>query len=505
MLWWDWNELVLHRYTPYPSLSDLAYATTPALTIVGLFYYRSDSPSRPVTLMQLGDLGLLMCAATISTALLLYNPEQAANQSPLYVWTALAHTIMHVSALLFGMLRMWQVPRGDGRRLVLMTLLAAITSQTLGATLYSRGLLIGVWTTGSNVDALWVLTFAFVIVATIVELHRTSTEQVPQDLPEMDGAVTVGSVAVVGLTLLVTHHHGTSSQFHIMGFGLIGLAVALGARYRGSTLIERELKARLVRLNASLEQRVEVRTAELKVARDAALEASRSKSRFLANMSHELRTPLSGVLGYAELIGEELAEGDVQAAAADAQHVHIAGSQLMHLINELLDLARVESGKDPIQCEETALNEVFDELRVLTAPLIRANENTLEVFIHSDVPALFTDHGRLRQIVLNLLSNANKFTTAGSIRLAATFEDNWVTITVTDSGVGMRKEALNRIFEPFERAHDAEDAPTPGTGLGLSISHSLAELLGGGLHATSELGEGTTMILTLPLRSPACS
>ncbi len=238
--------------------------------------------------------------------------------------------------------------------------------------------------------------------------------------------------------------------------------------------------------------------------KDKAEEASRAKSAFLANMSHELRTPLNAVIGYSEMLIEDPAAMGQPEALADIRRIHAAGRNLLTLINDVLDLSKIEAGKLTLHYEEfdlvTLSREVFDTVR----PLASKNEVHLELDSPHATLKLHADPTKVRQTLVNLLGNACKFTVRGEVRLRLGTEavdgQPWVIIQVTDTGIGMTKDQLGRLFQAFSQAEDSTSRKFGGTGLGLAISRKLTEAMGGQLQATSVLNQGSTFTVRLPTR-----
>ncbi len=247
----------------------------------------------------------------------------------------------------------------------------------------------------------------------------------------------------------------------------------------------------------------------LEEARDQAMQATRAKSRFLANMSHELRTPLNAIIGYSEMLEEDAEERGDQAAMADLARIHTAGHHLLSLINEILDLAKIEVGKMDLYLEDIDLPVLFDQIIDTVRPLTESNGNRLQVDIPPDLGIYHSDQTKLRQIVLNLLSNAAKFTEQGTVRLMARREQRagrgWLCIEVADTGIGMTPEQLDRVFDEFAQADASTTRKYAGTGLGLSISKRFCEMLGGELTAESRPGAGSTFTVRLPADGAAAS
>jgi signal transduction histidine kinase len=240
---------------------------------------------------------------------------------------------------------------------------------------------------------------------------------------------------------------------------------------------------------------------EANEARERADEASEAKSRFLANMSHELRTPLNAIIGYAGLIEEELEDEspDVSGLREDILKVGGAGRHLLAIVSDILDLSKIEASEMTVRVERVSLVEVFGEISAQAAPLVAARGNRWRAALGEGVDVIETDRMRLAQILLNLVSNAAKFTERGEISLVGERGAGWVTLTVRDTGVGIAAEQQERIFEAFVQADDSFTRTHQGTGLGLTLSRRFAQMLGGTLTLESAPGEGSAFVVTLPV------
>ena len=267
---------------------------------------------------------------------------------------------------------------------------------------------------------------------------------------------------------------------------------------------------RLNDLYTGLEQKVADRTAELREAseelaikRDEALEASRSKSLFLANMSHELRTPLNAIIGYSEMLEEEADDLGYDDIVPDLQKIQKAGTHLLSLINDILDISKIEAGKVELYLEDFQLSELLDEIINTIQPVIERNTNTLVFLPDGELGILHSDMTKMRQMIFNLLSNAAKFTEKGVITLLVSRnveEDNeWLYIEVRDSGIGMNEVQLGRIFQEFTQADSSTTRKYGGTGLGLPISRHFAQLMGGEIIVKSEEGKGSSFTIRVPV------
>ena len=229
-------------------------------------------------------------------------------------------------------------------------------------------------------------------------------------------------------------------------------------------------------------------------------EASRHKSEFLANMSHELRTPLNAVLGYAELIQDGI-YGDVPAKMGDVlERIQQNGRHLLGLINDVLDLSKIEAGQLTLSPVDYSMRELVLDVVSATEALAAEKKLALEVDAPADLPRGRGDERRLTQVLLNLVSNAIKFTEAGSVSIRAKVEDGSFLVAVTDTGVGIAPEDRERIFEEFQQVDSSSTRKKGGTGLGLAIARRIVELHGGRIWVESTPGHGSTFAFTLPLR-----
>jgi len=259
------------------------------------------------------------------------------------------------------------------------------------------------------------------------------------------------------------------------------------------------------RHSEELREKVEEATAELaeqnELLRRQALaleQASAMKSQFLANVSHELRTPLNAILGYTQLMIEGV-WGELNETQQERQgRVDANARHLLSVINDLLDIARIESGKMPIQLGLVRLPELIDEVMAEVEPLIARTSLTIDRDLARGVPELRTDRQKVKQVLLNLLSNALKFTPQGSVSIRVGFDDRHVWSAVTDTGIGISEENQKRIFEEFAQADSSYARRAGGTGLGLSICRRIAALLGGEITVVSRQGVGSTFTLLLP-------
>ncbi len=254
--------------------------------------------------------------------------------------------------------------------------------------------------------------------------------------------------------------------------------------------------------NRTLEAKVSERTVELHKAMRAARDANQAKSSFLAKMSHELRTPMNAIIGYSEMLIEDANDRDDSSGANDLRKILSAGRHLLGLINDVLDLSKIEAGKMDLYLESFDLHKLVYDVIPTAQPLIDRNKNQLKVDCAEDVGMVRADATKLRQILLNLLSNASKFTDEGVITLQVKRDRGVprerVTLKVRDTGIGMTPEQQAKLFQVFSQADSSTSAKFGGTGLGLAISRQFARLMGGDIVVESVMGEGSVFIVTIP-------
>jgi PAS domain S-box-containing protein len=241
---------------------------------------------------------------------------------------------------------------------------------------------------------------------------------------------------------------------------------------------------------------------ELRRAKEAAEAAHAAKSAFLANMSHELRTPLNAILGYSQLLQEECHERGIEDIPADLAKIERAGAILLDLLNQVLDFSKIEAGKMELHTETFDFRPVVQDVLTSVEPLASRNHNRISVLNSAAASELHTDITRFRQSLMNLVANACKFTNHGEVSVEVSREgtrpDDWVVLTVKDTGIGISSEQQARLFQAFTQADASTTRNFGGTGLGLAISRKMCQMMGGDISMESQLGKGSTFVMKIP-------
>jgi signal transduction histidine kinase/pSer/pThr/pTyr-binding forkhead associated (FHA) protein len=269
--------------------------------------------------------------------------------------------------------------------------------------------------------------------------------------------------------------------------------------------IEEDARSREQELMSLVEDRtrnLQVEKEKAEKAMSVAEEANKFKSQFLANMSHELRTPLNAIIGYSEMLQEEAEELGVSELNGDLQKIQAAGKHLLALINDILDLSKIEAGKMELFLENFGLSGLLDEVVTTVRPLMKKNNNALLFEPKENLGSMHADVTRVRQVLFNLLSNASKFTKDGKVSLAVDKSNEngseWITFRVSDTGIGMTSEQVGRLFQAFSQADASTSRKYGGTGLGLVISLRFCQMMGGTITVESEPNSGTVFTVKIP-------
>jgi signal transduction histidine kinase len=289
---------------------------------------------------------------------------------------------------------------------------------------------------------------------------------------------------------------------HGQGAEILSVGTDITARRQAEEEVRR-LHEDLQRHAEELERRVAERTAELAVARDRAETADRLKSAFLATMSHELRTPLNSIIGFTGIVLKGLAGPLTAEQNKQLDIVRAAARHLLDLINDVLDISKIEAGELTVSCEPVDLQASIAKAVGIVKPLAERKGLALRVHVPLDLGQTLSDERRVQQVLLNLLTNAVKFTERGEVALTVEATSDAVHMRVADTGIGIKPEDLAIVFQPFRQVDSGTTRNHEGTGLGLAICRRLADLMGGEIRAESEWGKGSVFTFILPVRRPA--
>lgn len=348
----------------------------------------------------------------------------------------------------------------------------------------------------------------------ILSFSKDSLTQINRDIV-LTIAIT-GSIAVIGLIVIISsaiqrqlaplqtlsevmvHNHDTGEHKLVDVRGPKEIE-QMAESFNAMMLTLDEQDERLRSHRDQLEAEVKIRTSELVVARDAALSSSRHKSEFLANMTHELRTPIQSIIGYVDLVKEEAENEGYFDIVTDLDKVTRNADRLLGMINCVLDLSKIEAGRMELNLQSIYLSDLIENVEEATSPLFPRNNNQLLLDNQCSNPLLRIDSEKLLQVLINLISNACKFTSSGTVTLRVVDEEKVMRFDVVDTGMGIPPEQLDSIFEQFQQVDGAETRKFGGTGLGLAISKQFCELMNAQIKVESVVGKGSCFTVRLPI------
>ena len=295
------------------------------------------------------------------------------------------------------------------------------------------------------------------------------------------------------------------SEFGVSLFAVASIMTFVGLVLWSARVLRNTDKERvdLLALEQQARAHAEKARSEAEAARAEAERANNSKTDFLAVMSHELRTPLTAIMGYEELLSDGITGPVTELQRQQLGRINASARHLLFLIDEILTFARVDIGRERIRWESMSVNHTLADAAALVEPMAAAKSISFIVELLDDDQAIQTDGTKLRQMLVNLLSNGIKFTEKGEVRVGLSVSDASLEVSIADTGVGIAAENIEEVFEPFWQAEQTATRKTGGTGLGLSVTRKLARLLGGDVTVASRVGMGTTFLLTLPMKAPA--
>ena len=294
------------------------------------------------------------------------------------------------------------------------------------------------------------------------------------------------------------------SEFGVALFGVATILTFVGLVLWSARVLRNTDKERvdLLALEQQARAHAERLRSEAEAARSEAERANNSKTDFLAVMSHELRTPLTAIMGYEELLSDGITGPVTELQRQQLGRINASARHLLGLIDEILTFARVDIGRERVRWESMSVNHTLGDAAALVEPMAAAKDIRFIVELLEEDQAIQTDGTKLRQMLVNLLSNGIKFTDKGEVRVSCSVAAGQLEVRIADTGVGISAENIEDVFEPFWQAEQTATRKTGGTGLGLSVTRKLARLLGGDVVVASKVGSGTTFVLTLPMKAP---
>ncbi|MEE2672965.1 MAG: ATP-binding protein [Myxococcota bacterium] len=493
---WGYLEFLSEQDIPMTAGATIGYVFSPICLVAGMLFYQDRSQAAGVSLVQAGNLGIVFSSVVFAYLLVVYQLLQSVDIEPEIVITTLVQGVFILAAPVIGLTLVSLHFRGQ-RRAIMGLILAGMFCLTIEYFSFIYFLLNDLYAPTNPFSALYLVASAAWFFAASEQDRQEPEADDPKAAAAMEERAkqwetllptfAVAGVFVVGLYF----RDGVNQEIlpYLAGTALV-LVGSLGTRNWWGQRVE-------TRLNKQLKEQAE----DLAEARDAAQASDAAKSRFLSQVSHETRTPLSGILGFTELL--ELRHfGELnERQAGYVGQIRESGEHLLELINDLLDVTRLDTDKVDLSLEDVSPAEVV--LEVVQNLELGSREKGISIVneVGADAPILRVDRRRFRQSLYNLLSNALKFTQAGcAVGLRWRIESRgWLCIEVWDEGIGIAAEELEPIFDEFHQVDRKRDEGLGGTGIGLALTRRLAELHGGHVRVESELGRGSSFFLVMPL------
>lgn len=488
MLVWDYLELVRSVVTPYPSLADYFYLALAPVFVLGIFFYREDTSTRYVTLVQVGNMGIIVCTVVIVTSVILYPQIESSVQSRAYVYFAIAYAAVFMSAFIFALFSYWFYRWGRERR-VFMLLLSALFVHAVVDTLYTFELMGKSYGAANYLNVFWIVAFALQYWAAVEQ--DTSDLQSRQERPDPDSVAATqqieGIVPSLSLSAIVVTLWAFSEH---VSYGLLTFLLAVALVLMVFMAVrEWSMSRSLTAARCNLEETVRQRTQELTL-------ANRELEAYSYSIAHDLRAPLRAVTGFSQIVLEDAASKLNDEEKDSLKRIANAGNYMAQLIDEILDLARVSRAE--LVLESVDLGAIS---RNVVQQLCEADPDRVVEWSVQDGLVVQGDARLLSLAMQNLIGNAFKYSAreqCATIAVGANTDGGDPVYYVRDNGAGFEMQYADKLFKPFHRLHRQDEFP--GSGVGLATVLRIVERHGGRIWAEAEPGQGAAFYFTLAPR-----
>lgn len=505
ILIWDFYEWVDGAPTPFPSLADVGFYGFAALFIMGSFYYRFRPVTNDIKIKHGLNVGIVAVAFVIVAMLVLHDALHRSEETPLFIAIALGYPVLYGTGMVFAM-SLLGISVSERWRSSYAFVVGGFAIHAGVNTAYAASLLDHSYQAGLPLDVFWLIGFGLIylgaVQAEISDAKTQNTGGTPSYMRDEHGFAQpleafLSGIVLLGLLVALYFNVGALYDAFINRalFALAAILIGLMAS-REVWIYSNQIKLQKSLLfNIRQRQKSEHEASRAKTAAEL---ASRAKSEFLANMSHELRTPLNSIIGFSQMMEYEIKGPLPKPYHEYSKLIITSGRLLLETVNSILDLAKIEAGKLELERSDvpvvTTVNEVMNLMRVL------AEEKGLALVNDTrDLPTLHVDELRVKQVLMNIVGNAIKFTETGSVTISNRRDESGHHISVSDTGIGMTQEQIIVALEPFRQVHGhSYSRRYQGTGLGLSLCKMIMELHGGALAVASEPHVGTTITASFP-------